>query len=641
MLTPAAAITDPALLGPYFEGSSWDTWRAVLKAACAEPLDAEALRLFKSVAGDRDPPTRRVRELIVVAGRRSGKDSIASAVCTAAALQDYAPHLRPGERASVLCLAVDREQAKIVNRYVAGYFRENPLLQPLVSRETDDGLELTNNVEVIVTTNSYRSVRGRTVACAVFDEVAFWRDADSANPDTETYNAVAPGLVTLPGAMLIMITSAYRRSGLAFEKWSKSFGQNDPDVLVIYGPSTAFNPTLPQAVIDAALARDPEAAGAEWLSQWRSDIADFLDRELVEAAVDRGVAARPPQSGVRYVAFADPSGGRGDSFAVAVGHADGGAVVLDAIYERRAPFDPSSAVREIADLLRGYGIAEVTGDRYAAGWTVEGFAKEGVGYRQSERDRSALYLDALPLFTAGRARLLDHQRLVHQFCALERRTSRSGRDRIDHAPGAHDDLANAAAGALTLAAAGAAPPLIRAADLLTPNGVPVALPPICDAVLATLAVDPLGHAAAIFWARSQVGVPLMLLDFETAPLGEALFSAIGQQLVDLARRCGHRAATQPAIFTVETLAAQALARGLAAVPIDEIASADPTALALSAAGFVAAGAVKIAQPAHDRARRHPLGAALDFRADGRADDPLRLAALVGIVVSLDERDWAA
>jgi len=41
-------------------------------------------------------------------------------------------------------------------------------------------------------------------------------------------------------------------------------------------------------------------------------------------------------------------------------------------------------------------------------------------------------------------------RLAAQLCALERRTSRGGRDSIDHAPGAHDDLANAAAGVVSL-----------------------------------------------------------------------------------------------------------------------------------------------------------------------------------------------
>lgn len=46
--------------------------------------------------------------------------------------------------------------------------------------------------------------------------------------------------------------------------------------------------------------------------------------------------------------------------------------------------------------------------------------------------------------------MLDHPRLGAQLCALERRTGRSGRDTIDHPPGAHDDLANAVAGAVVL-----------------------------------------------------------------------------------------------------------------------------------------------------------------------------------------------
>ena len=37
-------------------------------------------------------------------------------------------------------------------------------------------------------------------------------------------------------------------------------------------------------------------------------------------------------------------------------------------------------------------------------------------------------------------------RLIAQICGLERRTARGGRDSIDHAPGSHDDAANAVAG---------------------------------------------------------------------------------------------------------------------------------------------------------------------------------------------------
>jgi len=39
-----------------------------------------------------------------------------------------------------------------------------------------------------------------------------------------------------------------------------------------------------------------------------------------------------------------------------------------------------------------------------------------------------------------------HDRLIAQIVGLERRVSRAGRDSIDHAPGAHDDIANAVSG---------------------------------------------------------------------------------------------------------------------------------------------------------------------------------------------------
>jgi hypothetical protein len=46
---------------------------------------------------------------------------------------------------------------------------------------------------------------------------------------------------------------------------------------------------------------------------------------------------------------------------------------------------------------------------------------------------------------------LDIPRLISQFHGLERRTARGGKDSIDHGPGAHDDIANAVAGAIVLA----------------------------------------------------------------------------------------------------------------------------------------------------------------------------------------------
>jgi hypothetical protein len=65
-----------------------------------------------------------------------------------------------------------------------------------------------------------------------------------------------------------------------------------------------------------------------------------------------------------------------------------------------------------------------------------------------ELSRSDLYLEILPRFSAGRVRLVDPDHLVNQFCSLERRALSGGHDKVDHGRGSHDDLSNAAAGAL-------------------------------------------------------------------------------------------------------------------------------------------------------------------------------------------------
>ena len=195
-------------------------------------------------------------------GRRGGKDSIASAVaCYAAGFRNYQEVLRPGEAATVLCLAVDKAQAGIVQRYAAAYFVKVPLLRSLVMAERADGLDLKTGAELLVLALNFRGVRGRSIACAIFDECAFWRSETTSNPDVEVYAAVIPSLATIDGSMLIGISTPYRRAGLLWQKHRDHFGQDDDDVLVVQGPSRLFNPTLDQKIVDEALKRDP-AVGA-------------------------------------------------------------------------------------------------------------------------------------------------------------------------------------------------------------------------------------------------------------------------------------------------------------------------------------------------------------------------------------------
>jgi hypothetical protein len=444
MTTIAHFIGDPDLLGADFAGPSWDNWKITLKGACGEALTAREDDQFRALAG-RAPPIRRVRELWLAIGRRAGKDSVASAIAAyLATFGDFARHLRRGERAVILCLAVDREQARIVYGYVRAYFEQVPLLAPLVQRITDDTVELNNGVDIVVATNSFRAIRGRTLAAAILDEIGYWRDDRSANPDAEVYAALVPGMATprKAGAMLIGISTTYRRSGLLFSKWREHHGKDGDDVLVIRQPSIVYNPTLDEADIAADIERDPERGAAEWLSEWRSDLADFVDRAVVESLVEPGRFELPRLSSCSYVAFCDPSGGSSDSMTLAIAHAEkDGHGVLDAVREVRPPFSPEAVAVEFVGSITAYGLHSVTGDRYGAEWVAERFREHGVRYTSSERTKDQLYTE-----------LLDHPRLINQLCGLERRTARGGRDSIDHPSGAHDDVANAAAGALVLAA---------------------------------------------------------------------------------------------------------------------------------------------------------------------------------------------
>lgn len=276
----------------------------MLKAAFCLPMSPNDLAAFKEVAGNRAPPTQRVRELWAAVGRRSGKSRAAAALAVFAAC--FIPRkLAHGEVGHVIVFAASQAQARIVFNYCVGFLNASPILRrEILGQPTQTEIPLRNGNTIGIHANSYRSVRGKTLLACIFDEVASWRDADSALPDIETYRAVLPALVTTNG-MLIGISSPYRKLGLLYQK-HKDFGADSSDVLVVQGPSTSFNPTLDQKVIAAASEADPEAAIAEWGGEFRADISSFLDDATIEKVTDYSRPLElPPRYGVLYSAFID------------------------------------------------------------------------------------------------------------------------------------------------------------------------------------------------------------------------------------------------------------------------------------------------------------------------------------------------
>ena len=449
-----ACMNDPELFGKFFAAKSWGPWKAFCKALFGLPMAESDMAIYTKCTGRTDVSSG-YREAYVIAGRRSGKSRVAALIAVfCACFVDYAEVLAAGERGIVMVLSTDRRQCQVILGYIVAFLESVPLLRQLIVNMLKESIELSNGITVEVHVSDYRSVRGFTTVCAILDELSFWPSSvDSASPDKSVIEALRPSLATVPTGLLLAISSPYSRRGALWNEYKGSFGQAGAPSLVWKSDSRTMTPTLSRIVVAKAYLLDRQSADAEYGGNFRTDVEALFSLETVEAGMVKGRRELPPVAGTSYAGFIDSSGGVSDSMVVGITHDEQGVAVLDLIREVVPPFSPENVAKEFSAVLKHYRIYEAVGDRYGAEWVREAFVKNGISYRASERNRSELYLELLPAIMSQQVRLLDHPKLVNQLCGLERRTGR-GADVIDHVAGGHDDIANCAAGAISLVLAG-------------------------------------------------------------------------------------------------------------------------------------------------------------------------------------------
>ena len=403
-------------------------------------------------------------------------------------------------------------------------------------------------------------------------------------------------------------------------------------MLVWKASTLEMNPDVDERIVNEAYENDPESAKAEYGGEFRTDLADFVSRETVDAVTMWDRSELPPESGVSYSAFVDPSGGVSDSLTLAIGHLSRNAVcVLDALLECRPPFDPEQAVAQCAALLRNYRVATITGDRYAGEWPRARFAEHGIEFEQSARPKSDLYRDLLPLLNARRLELLDHPRLAAQLCGLERRTARSGKDSIDHVPGGHDDLANAVAGVLVGLDLDRRPALVRIEDVTgARDGRGEAHEPRWLQYVYAMIVDA-GADIAVVTCGSVRDDPerglrqaLWVLDLEVVYFKPGLWGELAGRLKALARRWG----AAPRVFAPEHLAPQVSGLGVRASSLPP--EFDPELMLTFAAECIGVGLVKFCPAVTAKMKTQTIAAALALKAGDPVETALR-AALIGAI----------
>lgn len=452
------ALEDDGILGLSLPGDSWRNWRTLLIASRGEPLTAEEREIYEELTSRPREPDEPADEFWAVVGRGGGKTAaLSTAAAYYAGCIDHAGRAKAGQRLRLPVMAVSKEAAVEAFNYLKGIFTEFPFFAELVASDpTQTRISLTNTVDIMVTAASFKTVRGPTLVAALCDELAFWSIEGQANPDREILRAIRPGLGRYgDGAPLLVLSSPYAKKGELWETFKKQFQpEGNPRVIVVRAPTLTMHDTAAlRRQVERAYEADPESAKAEWGAEFRDGVSDFVSAEVVDRCTDLGVTAREPEDGARYVAFIDPAGGSGkDSMTLAIAHGErDGSVVLDLVVGVRPPFSPNNVCAQFAATLREYGVREVTGDNWGSEWPREMLRKHKIGYVRSDKTKATIYAEFLPLLNSGGVRLLDHEKMRRELLNLERRTAFGGKDSIDHPANGHDDLINAAAGAIILA----------------------------------------------------------------------------------------------------------------------------------------------------------------------------------------------
>jgi hypothetical protein len=452
--TMRQALEDPDLLGTILPGKSWQAWRVLLIAAMGEKLTFWERLIFKRFTGRDREPGKMVSELVAIAGRRAGKSRAASALaCYLAALCDHSEAQAIGETLRVLFLAKDQKQAGVCWGYVDGVFQSIPLFRDMVASRTQDTITLTTGIALEVRAASASSLRGFTCCAVLADEAAHWATNESAaNADTAILDAVRPSLGTTGGPLLIL-SSPYARKGEVFRLYEEHYGaKGDADILVVHGATLDFHrsPEL-EAFVERALQRNPVAARAEYLAEFRSDLEGFVSLEVIRACTGAHVEL-PPAAGNKHVAGLDLASGSGeDALGFSICHHDRmlDKIVVDYVRAWQPPFSPSGVLAEVADICRAYDVETVIGDRFAYNFAREMLRGADMGFRVSDKTTSVCFSELAPMLNANEVVLPRHQLLLDQLGSLERKPSSRGKEFIGHPPGGHDDIAAATAVAVT------------------------------------------------------------------------------------------------------------------------------------------------------------------------------------------------
>ena len=299
-MTPAITLTkalaDPALLGGPFQAPSFWTWKTVAKLIDGEPLtEPREIELFKQCTGRRQLPNRKtrraLRRLIILCGRRAGKDRFLSArggLALRRSPRIGASTSAPANRPLCCCSAPINARPRSYGGIARGFCRRRCWRgkcrgAPTTSSsfETARARDRDERCPPGARPQRHRGSRFRVLPLAhrrgrSVERRGGRRRRGAVDGDVSRRRPAAARQLGLSQARLHVPPvqeAARQRRGRRPLCW--------------FAASRAMNPKLPQSVVDAALANDAPKARAEFENVWREDIDDFC----------RSTSSRPARTG--------------------------------------------------------------------------------------------------------------------------------------------------------------------------------------------------------------------------------------------------------------------------------------------------------------------------------------------------------
>lgn len=369
--------------------------RAICRILDGLPLGSLALdegvqRALGGAGALRLLPLTLPKELVLLAGIRSGKSLLVAAVGVRAALTCDVSRLGPGEVPRVSIVATKMDAAQPTWDHACGRVLASPDLRALLIDEPKTGSFMLRHpsgrpveIRVVAGSRAANSLVARWSAGVIFDEAPrmLGQEDGVVNLD-DARHAVAGRL--LPGAQVMMSGSSWAPFGPVYELVLAHHGRPSPDIVVIRARGPDMNPAewTPEKC-EELRKRNAKAYAVDVETEFLDPESSMFDAMDLEALATLGPPLGPPSipgvasddaykpDSVRhYVAAIDPAT-RGNAWTLVVlSNAGSGRIEVNLCKQWQGssgdPLSPREVFREMAALLKPFAIEVVESDQWAA-----------------------------------------------------------------------------------------------------------------------------------------------------------------------------------------------------------------------------------------------------------------------------------